>query len=521
MRVIEPHNLEAIADYKSESLNMSKRISRIIPPLLALAMVVSSVLFDHSSKTSAQRAAVARGTSRTAAIVATTAEVLNETSAIRELAILRPVKSGAQSRAEIERMLVKKLNEQTTQDEMHSVEVSLRKFGLVPEGFAYRPFIIKLLTEQVAGYYDARAREFYLADWIELEGQKPVMAHELTHALQDQHFNLRRFEKWPDGDSDAELAAHALIEGDATLAMTLYMIKNPLVALAFTRSLSAMGASSMEFNEAPRALRETLIFPYSQGAEWATDVYKRGGWKMISGAYTKLPQSSEQILHPEKYYAYEAPVKITLPDLTDVLNAHSKRQKAEGGQEEASSKQQTATSKQQSAVSAQPSRASIKKNRSPKGRRIELGNSSPTPDTQQPAPSKWRRVDYDVNGEWSYYLILDEFLKEATLSKRAAAGWAGDRYAIYENPGSSEVLVTHVSEWDTATDAKEFFSTYVRRTVLRYPGATLMPAQSSNETIRRWETSEGEILIEIRGSRVMVLEGMPKGIDPKLLVGAS
>ncbi len=104
--------------------------------------------------------------------------------------------------------------------------------------FEYRPFIIKLLTEQVAGYYDAKGQEFHLAEWLELEGQKPVMAHELTHALQDQHFNLRRFEKWPHGDSDAELAAHALIEGDATLAMTIYMAKNPLVALAFSRSLT-------------------------------------------------------------------------------------------------------------------------------------------------------------------------------------------------------------------------------------------------------------------------------------------
>ena len=81
-----------------------------------------------------------------------------------------------------------------------------------PVIFEYRSFIIKLLAEQVAGYYDPKGQEFHIADWLELETQKPVMAHELTHALQDQHFNLRRFEKWPDGDSDAELAAHALIE---------------------------------------------------------------------------------------------------------------------------------------------------------------------------------------------------------------------------------------------------------------------------------------------------------------------
>src|SRR4029450_7557857 len=65
-------------------------------------------------------------------------------------------------------------------------------------------------------------RQFYLADWIDIDGQKPIMAHELTHALQDQHFNLRRFDHWPKGDSDAETAAHALAEGEATVIMYEY-----------------------------------------------------------------------------------------------------------------------------------------------------------------------------------------------------------------------------------------------------------------------------------------------------------
>ncbi|HEY6122697.1 MAG TPA: hypothetical protein VIV66_22275, partial [Pyrinomonadaceae bacterium] len=120
--------------------------------------------------------------------MATTIAVLKETSEIRELSILHPVKSGAQSRTEIEHMVVRNLEEQTTPAEMHGTEVLLKKLGLVPADFQYRPFIINLLTEQVAGYYDPKAQQFYLADWIELEGQKPVMAHELTHALQDQHF---------------------------------------------------------------------------------------------------------------------------------------------------------------------------------------------------------------------------------------------------------------------------------------------------------------------------------------------
>ncbi|HKY44253.1 MAG TPA: hypothetical protein VJM50_14300, partial [Pyrinomonadaceae bacterium] len=262
---------------------MSKKISVALALLSLFCLVAGSFLPSGQAQTAGVSPA------RNAAIISTTAAVLKETSELRELSILKEVKSGAQSRDEIQRMIVKNLDRDTTPAEMHAAEVFLKAFGLAPRDFAYRSFLIKLLTEQVAGYYDPKAQQFYLADWIELEGQKPVMAHELTHALQDQHFNLKRFENWPKGDSDAELAAHALIEGDATLAMTLYMAKNPLIALAFMRSLGGMEAASEQFKQAPRALRESLLFPYEEGSQWATQLYKRGGWELVSEAFSKLP----------------------------------------------------------------------------------------------------------------------------------------------------------------------------------------------------------------------------------------
>jgi hypothetical protein len=447
---------------------MSKRIHRFLVLLIACVLATAGSLVDHSSGASGpQRATVSGPTSRNAAVVATTAAVLKETSEIRELPILRPVKSGAQSRTEIERMLIKNLDEETTPAEMHANELSLRKFGLAASDFEYRPFIIKLLTEQVAGYYDPKAQEFHLADWLELEGQKPVMAHELTHALQDQHFNLRRFEKWPHGDSDAELAAHALIEGDATLAMTIYLAKNPMVALAFSRSLSSSGMSSEQFNKAPRALRESLVFPYLQGNEWATQLYKRGGWTMISRAFARLPLSSEQILHPEKYFNYERPVKVVLPDLSSLLNK------------------------------SDPSAL--------KGGSARGGN--------------WRRIDYDVNGEWSYYLILDQFLKSPAESRRAAAGWAGDRYELYEGPGPENIFIAQMTVWDTENDAREFFDAYVKRTERRYLDAkSIEPASATPGLRRAWQTSEGAVIMELRGLRILIIEGVPEGIDPNRLV---
>jgi hypothetical protein len=434
---------------------MSKQINRRVM-LVSLACLLSIGLLISGSVVSAklQRPGVAPSSARNAAIVATTEAVLKETSDLRELSILKDVKSGAQSRTEIERMVMKNLDEESTPAEMHAAEVVLKAFGLAPRDFKYRPFLIKLLAEQVAGYYDPKVQQFYLADWIELEGQKPVMAHELTHALQDQHFNLRRFEKWPKGDSDAELAAHALIEGDATLAMTLYMAKHPLVALAFIRSLGSTGAESEQYKQAPRAIRESLMFPYEQGSAWATQLYRRGGWQAVSDAFTKLPQSTEQILHADKYFSNEAPVKLTSPELKGVLG--------------------------------------------------------PT----------WKRLESDVNGEWGVYLFLDEFINNAEESKLAAAGWAGDRFAVYEGRKPGEVFLAQYTTWDTENDANEFFAAYAKRTEKRYIDARPMNGNAGADRLE-WQTSGGKVVLEKRGARVLVLEGIPGRVNVSNLVRAA
>ena len=427
---------------------MSKKINALLALVILLCLCAGTLATGSHAQTAGTR------TAQNAAIIATTEAVLKETSELRELSILRAVKSGAQSRSEIERMIIKNLDTDTTPAELRAAELFLHAFGLAPKDFAYRSFLIKLLTEQVAGYYDPKAQQFYLADWIELEGQKPVMAHELTHALQDQHFNLKRFEKWPDGDSDAELAAHALIEGDATLAMTLYLAKHPMVALAFIRSVQGQQISSEQFKRAPRVLRESLMFPYEQGSTWATQVYRRGGWEMVSQAYNKLPQSSEQILHPEKYFAYEAPVKVTVPDLKLLLGP------------------------------------------------------------------KWKLIDTDVNGEWGCYLILDEYLNSAAESKRAAAGWGGDQFALYEATGSGDVFVAKFTSWDTAADAREFFDAYLKRTWKRYPDAKATEAISTTERGERheWKAETGRGVLELRGSRVLILEGIPSKANTTTLL---
>ncbi|MFN2454600.1 MAG: DUF6782 family putative metallopeptidase [Pyrinomonadaceae bacterium] len=452
---------------------MSKQIRpRTAIMSLAVAVIATLLLLAASHQATAQQpqpggsgtAIAASSAARNAAVVAATADVLQETSKLRELSIVRPVKSGAQSRAEIERMIVKNLNEDTTPEELRTSGLALKKLGLAPLDFELRPFIIKLLTEQVAGYYDPKTQQFYLADWIDVDGQLTVMSHELTHALQDQHFNLRRFEKWPKGDSDAELAAHALIEGDATFTMIAYARRDQARLRALMKSTQADAGAMEQIEKAPRALRESLLFPYQNGALWVAALFNRGGWARISQAFTELPQSTEQILHTEKYFTREAPVKVALPDIAGKLGAD------------------------------------------------------------------WKRIDYDVNGEWSLYLILDEYLKSEKDSKQAAAGWGGDRYAVYEKGKTGEVMIAQSTVWDTETDAREFFDAYAKRTGLRYTNAKAIEtlpvaANLRGDALRGWQTNEGTVIMQRDGARVLILEGVPEKADVselmKLLVAPS
>ena len=374
-----------------------------------------------------------------------------ETSAIRELAIKRPVKSVFASRDEIERFAIGKFDEQTSADEVRAAELTLRVLGLVPREFAYRSFFAALMKEQVAGAYDPGAQQLQLPDWVPIGAQSAVLVHELTHALQDQHFDLGQLERWQKGDSDAQLAAHALAEGDAMLTMVSYLTKHPDAAVTLLQSATEM-ANTPVLNSAPAALRETLGFPYEYGMRFAATLHTSAGWKGVSAAYAELPRSTEQIMHPEKYVARET------------------------------------------------------------------GRAVPVPAVPAALGRGWTRLHDDVHGEWGYYQILKAFLPAGDTAARAAAGWGGDRYALYAGPGVKDALLIQLSTWDTDADAAEFFDAFAARTDARYssPGAAAAAADGGRR--RMWSTAEGRAVVHVLGQRVFTVEGIPPGIDADALI---
>src|ERR1700676_1091056 len=149
-------------------------------------------------------------------------EVLAEMSKLISLPILSPLKKSMRSRDEIKAYLLQKMKEDKDADKRYADQKTMEKFGLLPKDYPLEQTLVKVLTEQIAGLYDPDSKEFFIANWNTDADVRMVMSHELTHALQDQHFHI---DKWSDAakpNDDAELARDAVVEGSAIARMFHY-----------------------------------------------------------------------------------------------------------------------------------------------------------------------------------------------------------------------------------------------------------------------------------------------------------
>jgi hypothetical protein len=184
---------------------------------------------------------------------------------------------------------------------------------------------IDLLGEQVLGYYDIKQKELFVRNDeqpLGVEAQE-TLAHEFVHSLQDEYYDLQKLRPEHSHDSDRDLAATALIEGDASLAGILFAQKYMSESDFQTLIQQSQNAPSAQLDKAPPYIRDGLLFPYDQGAAFVIALYKAGGFPAIDQAFAHPPTSSEQILHPEKYLTRQpdAPQPVTVPPLTDTLGA--------------------------------------------------------------------------------------------------------------------------------------------------------------------------------------------------------
>jgi hypothetical protein len=206
--------------------------------------------------------------------------------------------------------------------ERESDQKLLATLGLLRANETVVQILLDVLQEQVIGVYNEDEKVMYLvADNKEFgPDEQDTFAHEFTHALQDQYFDLTRLApKHPDND-DRSLAMQALIEGDAVLIQRLWAQQN-LSADELGR-LGQSGATDSRLFSAPLFIREQLLFPYGDGFNFVRRMYQTGGgYSGVDEVFRNPPDSTEQILHPEKYRTREKPVDVTLPDLATTMGA--------------------------------------------------------------------------------------------------------------------------------------------------------------------------------------------------------
>jgi hypothetical protein len=372
-------------------------------------------------------------------------EVLQEIVALRGLELKAPVPKGVKGRDQIRQYVVKQLAKDYPPERLEKDRQVYVLLGLLEPDLDLHQAILDLLTDQIAGFYDTDTETFYIADWIPDSMQRPVMAHELMHALQDQHFDLDALLKAVEDNDDRLLALEALIEGEGVAVMFDYMLKPVGTQFQFLPGLAEMiednagvaDSASSVFARSPAYLRSLLTFPYSYGAGFLQYFRKRRGWEEMSSLYASPPLSSEQILHPEKYFEVR---------------------------------------------------------------------DDPTPLAPQgpltPIPAQWPRLHQGVLGEFTLFQALDPSGDEKA-ARIASEGWDGDLFELFEGPQGQLALVLR-TVWDTPEDAVEFHQAEQSVLLKRYPAQEEIEKAAAEQVA--WQSGSLQIRLSLSGAQVDLVQ---------------
>jgi hypothetical protein len=326
---------------------------------------------------------------------ATYARIESDVRAIRGLQAKKEVDPVVLDDAGIKKITADGFKKDNPQALVDANERLLKGLGLLPADANLGDLYVKLLGEQVAGLYSPDDKQLYVVSRSGKLGptEKTTFAHEYTHALQDQNFDLGSLKLDEVGEGDKGIAGLSLVEGDATLVMSLWQIQH----LSQADLLQLLGESlnpevTASLDAMPKFLQESLLFPYTAGLSFVQALQASGGWDAVNGAFHNPPASTEQVLHPEKYASHEAPVDVTLPaDLP-----------------------------------------------------AKLGPG-------------WTKGLEDTLGEFQLKVWLDQAGggSGGPSADAAAAGWGGDRVMLLDGPNGARAIALKTA-WDSAADASEF-----------------------------------------------------------------
>lgn len=406
---------------------------------------------------------------------------------IRGLPRLEPIPKGVKDRDELRSMLLERFNEEAPDEVFINEADVFKRMGLFPPDLDYRQLMLDLLTEQIAGFYDQRARELYIMQGLPEALQRGTIAHEIFHGIQDQHFDIGSLlETFPSSENaDFALARMALIEGDASVVMVdLELFESGILPQGNARSVadipvlaeifismdpSNLGAveqlaqsaptvvddhvpslSDSVLANAPPIVRDVLLFPYVGGMRFVLMTRAGRSWAAFNQIYDDPPASTSQIIHPERYFQDDYPLQVDF-DLSDVLLDKE-----------------------------------------------EIYNT--------------------VLGElrlrsWLQTHFAD--VSDAPNIHEIAAGWDGDRLLGYRGP-DGDVIVLHLSSWRSEAEAQAFASALAHTNELRHDAENTYRSGEHGESwcMRLGSEDAGErVYVERWGELVLYIEGSPSRLD--------
>jgi hypothetical protein len=325
--------------------------------------------------------------------------IVKTLSEITGLEQKRAVPYGRMNKSQLHHFLAKRMKSSMKPEEIHADELSLKLFGLVPPDFDLKQSTLDLLTEQAAAFYDYQEKKLFLLDTSSFTEEEVTLAHELSHALVDQHFDMNKFmEEGPTND-DENLAHSAVVEGQATWLMVAYQLKQsgakpvptPQMLKQMTEGSDSGSAQYPVLSASPLYIQKSLLFPYVEGTVFFDAVYHKLGKESFAAVFTDPPVDSSQIIHPDRYFAHVAASKPAVPAWK--LDGSSKKV-----------------------------------------------------------------ADGDM-GEFDYTILVTMFASKEKAAE-LAPHLRGSKYRILEMGKEKRPILEYIAEWDTQEHAKEYLAVY-------------------------------------------------------------
>jgi len=344
-------------------------------------------------------------------------------------------------------------------------ELTMKKFGLLPKDFDLREFLVKANGKQIAAYYDFETKTISMLNWIPLDKQKPILAHELTHALQDQSYNLKTWMKLDEKEEEPAVEAtskqdddgvstvrRAVVEGQAQVVYLDYVLapfgrtvqNTPGLIYQMEEPAVQAVADSELLHNAPMIIRELGTFPYKAGLIFEGELLQKGGKAMaFAGAFAHPPRTTHEVLQPKAYLEHETPPTVGLPDLRAIVG------------------------------------------------------------------SKYAVYDSGSVGELDLRALFKQY-GERRAADELAAAWQGGRYVAFRKTGDAagsappslaDLALVYVSRWKSAQAAGRFAKIYADAVAQRYQNAVpdTAAACTGNQcpvALGQFSTETGPVIIE-------------------------